>query len=199
MNDKKRVILGMTGATGQIIGIEILKILSDLERVETHLIISRVAGEIIHYESELKISEVKEKADEIYNNKEVGAPPASGSFKRAGMIVAPCSMKTLSALANAYSNNLIVRAGDVTLKERRKLITIPREKPLNSIHLKNMLKLSNAGGIIMPPVPSFYFKPEKVTDVVKEIALKAIDLLDIINRPLRTEWKGFEKTENSCP
>src|SRR3990172_4906159 len=161
-----RLIIGMSGASGAIYGIRLLEVLAAIKGIETHLIISEAGALNIQYETDWKLKDVKALADYCYDVHDIGARPASGSFKRDGMIIAPCSMKTLSALANSYTENLLVRAGDVTLKERRRLVIMARETPLHIGHLKNMERLTEMGAVIFPPVPAFYHKPRTIQDII---------------------------------
>jgi 4-hydroxy-3-polyprenylbenzoate decarboxylase len=168
-----RIIVGMTGATGQLYGITALKLLQDLD-LETHLVISNAANININQESDYTLSEVKDLADVTYDNKNVGAPPASGSFDAVGMLVTPCSMKSLSKIAHGSSGNLLTRSADVALKERRPLVVMPREKPLNRIHLENMLAVTDAGGIIVPPLPTFEERTDELDTVIAETVRRAL-------------------------
>lgn len=178
MTTPKRMIVGISGASGIIYGIELLKILRELE-IETHLVISK-AGEITRaYETELTSQGLKQLADYHYHTDNFAAPIASGSFKTMGMIVAPCSMRSLAEIAQSASSNLLTRAADVVLKERRKLVLLVREFPLNAGHLKNMLAVTEMGGIIAPPVPAFYTKPNDLSDMVKQTIGRTLDLFDI--------------------
>lgn len=171
----KRLIIAITGASGAVYGIKMLEILQSL-KIETHLIISASANITISTETKIKPIDLKNKASFFYNNSDIAAKIASGSFHTDGMIVAPCSMKTLSAIANGYEDGLISRAAAVCIKERRKLTLMVRETPLNSIQLENMLKLSNVGVNICPPVPAFYINPETVDDIVKHSVIRVLDL-----------------------
>lgn len=195
MTATKRMIVGISGASGIIYGIELLKILRELE-IETHLVISK-AGEITRaYETGLSSQELKQLADFYYHNENFAAPIASGSFKTMGMIVAPCSMSSLSAIANSSGNNLLTRAADVVLKERRKLVLLVREFPLNAGHLKNMLAVTEMGGIIAPPVPAFYTKPKDLQDMVTQTIGRTLDLFDVetYNFPRWGEDIGLQKS-----
>jgi len=174
----KQIILGITGASGSIYGIRLLAELNKLN-INTHLILSNWARETITIETEYTIGQVKEMADHVYEASNLAARVASGSFRTDGMIIAPCSMKTLSAIANGYADNLIARAADVTIKEGRKLIIVPRETPLSQIHLRNMLTLSELGVAIIPPIPAFYHKPNSIEDIVNHSVGKVLDNLNI--------------------
>lgn len=178
MTTPKRMIIGISGASGIIYGIQLLKILRELE-IETHLVVSK-AGEITRgYETDLSSQELKQLADFHYHNENLAAPIASGSFKTMGMIVAPCSMRSLGEIAHSSSTNLLTRAADVVLKERRKLVLLVRECPLNAGHLKNMLAVTEMGGIISPPVPAFYTKPQSLEEMVAHTVGRTLDLFDI--------------------
>ncbi|MFC2014277.1 UbiX family flavin prenyltransferase [Chloroflexota bacterium] len=184
------LIIGIAGATGAIYGIRLLKILADRKDIETHLIISN-AGEVnIRHETDLKIEDIKALADFNYDINDIGACLASGSCKRDGMIVAPCSVKTLSALANSYTENLLIRAGDVTLKERKRLVLLVRETPLHIGHIRNMERLSEMGAIIMPPVPAFYHRPKTIQDIIDHTVGKVLDIFDI-EHDLFERWSGL--------
>ena len=168
-SNTSRLIIGISGASGIIYGLRILEILKNLEdnkRPELHLVMSRSAEVTLAYETKMKTSEVHQLADIVHANKDISAAIASGSFKTDGMIIAPCSMKTLAEIAAGVTSNLLSRAADVTLKERRRLVCLTRETPLHSGHLKNMLALSEMGGIVAPPVPAFYTKPKTIDDIL---------------------------------
>ncbi|OGO25378.1 MAG: 3-octaprenyl-4-hydroxybenzoate carboxy-lyase [Chloroflexi bacterium RBG_16_50_9] len=183
------IIIGITGASGVIYGIRLLEVLSSMKDMETHLIISK-AGEItIKYETQWQINDVRKLASFSYDVDDISAGIASGSFLRDGMIIAPCTVKTMSALANSYCENLITRAGDVTLKERKKLVLMVREAPLHLGHLRNMERLTEMGAIIMPPVPAFYHKPETIQDMIDYTVGKMLDLFGI-KHDLFQRWSG---------
>ena len=180
--NKNRLIIGISGASGIIYGLtllQILKNLGDTKRPELHLVMSRSAEITLAYETRMKIKEVHQLADVVHANKDISASIASGSFKTDGMIIAPCSMKTLAEIASGVTNNLISRSADVTLKERRRLVCLTRETPLHIGHLKNMLALSEMGGIVAPPVPAFYAQPETIDDIVRHTAGRILDLFNI--------------------
>lgn len=178
MEKNKNIIVGITGASGVIYGIRLVEELKKLNHT-VHLILSQWAVKNIEIETECDVEVLRELADWCYDVNDLSAPIASGSYRNDGMVIAPCSMKTLSAIANGYSDNLISRAADVCIKERRKLIVVPRETPLSRIHLENMLKLSQAGVIILPPVPGFYFKPRTVDDIINHTVGKILDSMGI--------------------
>jgi 4-hydroxy-3-polyprenylbenzoate decarboxylase len=159
-------LIGINGATGAIYGIRMLQVVSGIPDVETHLVISPAGERTIEIETEYKAAQVKTLADHWYRFDDIGACLASGSFQNDGMIIAPCSMKSLSAIAHSYADNLLTRAADVALKERRRLVLLVRETPLHLGHLKNMISITEMGGIIMPPVPAFYHKPHTILDIV---------------------------------
>ncbi len=184
------LIIGITGATGSIYGIRLLEVLSGNKDVETHLIISEAGEMTIKYETDRSIKEIRKLATYSYDIGDVGARISSGSFQRDGMIVAPCTVKTMSALANSYNENLIIRAGDVTLKERKKLVLLVRETPLHIGHLRSMERLSEMGAIIMPPVPAFYHKPKTIQDIIDHTIGKALDMFGIKHN-LFQRWAGI--------
>jgi flavin prenyltransferase len=187
-----KILIGINGATGVIYGIRLLQVLSGMKGIETHLVISRAGEQIIEAETEYHVSEIRELASHWHPIDDIGACIASGSFKHEGMIIAPCSMKTLSALAHSYADNLLTRAADVTLKERRRLLLLVRETPLHLGHLKNMSLVTEMGGIIMPPVPAFYHNPRTIQDLIDHTIGKALDLLNI-EHDLFIRWAGTAK------
>lgn len=176
----KKIIVAITGASGAILGIRLLEELSKMQ-IETHLIISKWGQKTIQYETGYTVEQVCDIASKVYDSYNLAAAVSSGSFKNNGMVVVPCSMKTLAFIANGLSDNLISRAADVTIKERRKLIIIPRETPLSGIHIRNMLILSDLGASIIPPSMGFYHMPETVDDLVNHIVGKILDSLDLDN------------------
>jgi 4-hydroxy-3-polyprenylbenzoate decarboxylase len=189
--EKKRLIVGISGASGIIYGIrllELLKNIGDELRPETHLIMSRSAEITLAYETTLKVSDVQNLADATYANKDIGAALASGSFKTMGMIIAPCSVKTLAEIATGVTSTLLPRAADVILKERRRLVCMVRETPLHSGHLRNMLALSDMGAIIAPPVPAFYTKPASLDDMINHTVGRVLDLFEIETNAVK-RWK----------
>jgi 4-hydroxy-3-polyprenylbenzoate decarboxylase len=173
-----RLIIGISGSSGIIYGIRLLQILQQLS-IETHLIVTKAAQLTRAYETELTATELKSLADFYHPCNDISASIASGSFKTLGMIVAPCSMKTLAEIANGIGSNLLSRAADVVLKERRKLVLLPRETPLHLGHLNNMVQVTQMGGIIFPPVPAFYTKPKTIDDLVNETVGRVLSLFDI--------------------
>ncbi|HHW02312.1 MAG TPA: UbiX family flavin prenyltransferase [Thermoanaerobacterales bacterium] len=187
------IIVAISGASGAIYGIRILEELNK-KGVSSHLVISKWGKETIKTETNYTVEEVESLADFVYDEDDMAAPISSGSFKCDGMIVAPCSMKTLSGIAHGYTEDLIIRAADVTIKEKRKLILMVRETPLNPMHLENMLKLSQIGVTIMPPVPAFYTKPETLDDVINQTVGRVLDQFGIeINNMKRWGNLSIEK------
>ncbi len=189
MDKKKKIIIGIAGASGAIYGVRLLEILKKLG-IETHLTISKAASITIEKETKYKATEVRDLADYYYNCSDIGARIASGSFKTEGMIIAPCSMKTLSAVAHSFENTLMARAAGVILKEKRLLVLMPRETPLHSGYLENMLKLSNYGAIIAPPVPAFYSSPESIDDIIDHSVSRILDLFGL-DTGLAKRWEGL--------
>jgi 4-hydroxy-3-polyprenylbenzoate decarboxylase len=183
------IIIAITGATGAIYGIRLLEVLAPMREIETHLVISAAGEKTISCETPWKLADVKKLAAHSYNVTDIDAPIASGSFRRDGMIIAPCTIKTMSAIANSYDENLIVRAADVTLKERRKLVMMVRETPLHLGHLRNMERLTEMGAVILPPVPAFYHQPRTIQDIVDYTVGKTLDLFDI-RHELYRRWSG---------
>ncbi len=190
MEQRRRIIIGMSGASGAPIGIAILKALKSCPDVETCLILTDGAREIIRCETPHTLAEVTSLADKTYDIRDFTAPAASGTFPAEGMIIAPCSMKTAAGIACGYADNLLLRAADVTLKERRKLVLIAREAPLSTIHLRNLTVLSECGAVILPPVLSFYQHPETLEDQVTHIAGKALSHFGIVPDGFR-RWSGL--------
>jgi 4-hydroxy-3-polyprenylbenzoate decarboxylase len=189
----KRLIVGITGASGAAYGVRILERLSELP-VETHLIATRWARVTIEHETGRSWADVRALADVVHAEGDQAAAVSSGSFRTDGMVVAPCSVKTLGAIANGFAHNLVCRAADVVLKERRPLVLAVRETPLHSIHLRNMLTLSDMGVVIFPPTPAFYNKPESVDDIVDQTALRILDQFGL-DLPSATRWAGLAATD----
>ena len=187
----KRIVVGMTGATGAVLGVELLRRLQGCADVETHLVVSRWARATIHLETELSARDVESLADVVYSWDDQTAAISSGSFRVDGMVIAPCSMKTLAAIRMGYADGLIARAADVTLKERRRLVLVARETPLSQIHLENMLALARMGARIVPPMPAFYNHPASVGDIVDHIVARILDQFDI-ESPSAKRWTGLE-------
>ena len=184
-----RLIIGMSGASGVIYGIRLLEVLSRVEQVETHLVLSDSAKLNIAIETDRSAKEIQALADKVYSNRDIAARLASGSFKTDGMIVAPCAIKTLSAIANSYTDSLLVRAADVVLKERRRLVLVPRETPLHTGHCELLLKASQMGAILAPPMPAHYINPQTVDDLVDHHVGRILDLFDL-DPGLVQRWQG---------
>lgn len=184
-----RLIIGISGASGVIYGIRMLEMLRETEEVETHLIMSPYARMNIEIETDYSPQHVEALADVVHNHRNQAASISSGSFKTDGMIVAPCSMKTLSAIVNSYADSLIVRAADVVLKEQRKLVLMPREVPLHSGHCKLLYEASQLGAIIAPPMPAFYNQPKTIDDIVNHNVARVLDLYNIDTGGLK-RWTG---------
>ena len=185
-----RIIVGMSGASGMIYGIRLLEVLSEVEDCETHVVITNGAKLSITLETDRLIKDVEALANVVHNDQNLAASISSGSFQTAGMVIAPCSMKTLSGVANSYDDNLLVRAADVVLKERRKLILVPREMPLHAGHCRLLHEAASIGAIIAPPVPAFYTRPQSVEDIVDGTVGRLLDLLDIEN-DITGRWVGI--------
>jgi len=183
------IIVGITGATGTIYAVRLLEALKKFEHVNIHLVMSQWAQQNLITETKYDLEYINSLSDAVYDNFNMGAKISSGSFLTDAMLIVPCSMKTLSSIANGYCDNLIARAADVTLKEGRKLILSPRETPLSAIHLQNMLKLSQLGVKIVPPMPAFYNKPETVEDIINHQVMKLLDQLNL-SFPDGKRWKG---------
>ena len=182
----KRIVIGISGASGVIYGIKMLSLLQGKD-FQTHLIISESGRQNIEIETSYKADDVAAMADYTYDNRDVGAALASGSYLTQGMVVVPCTIKTLSGIANSYTNNLLVRAADVTLKEKRKLVLVVRETPLHVGHLSLMMKAANMGAHILPPIPSFYHQPKTIDDIIHQTIGKIFDYLGIEHN-LFTRW-----------
>ena len=172
------ILIAITGATGIKIAVKLLEFLNE-KKINTELIISKAAEIVIEKEADYNLSEIRKLATKCYDIQDLAAPPASGSYKIEAMVIVPCTMKTLAAIANGYADNLITRAADVTIKEKRKLVLIVRESPLSAIHLENMLKLARLGVIIAPPVPSYYIKPKSVEELVNYTVGRILDQIDV--------------------
>jgi 4-hydroxy-3-polyprenylbenzoate decarboxylase len=184
---RRKLIVGLTGASGIVYGIRLLETLRDAE-VETHLVMSKAAEMTLAYETDLKTRDVRALADHTYAIGDVGAPCSSGSFPSDGMIIAPCSMKTLAEIATGVTANLISRSADVVLKERRRLVLLARETPLTLVHLRNMTTVTEMGGIVAPPVPAFYARPADLDAMIDHTVGRVLDLFDIDTGGV-TRWK----------
>ena len=186
---QQRLLVAITGASGAIYGVRLLERLQDLP-VETHLIATRWARVTIEHETDYSFAQVKELADVTYSDDDQAAAVSSGSFLTRGMVIAPCSVKTLSAIATGFAYNLVCRAADVMLKERRPLVLVVRETPLHAIHLRNMLTLSEMGVTIAPPTPAFYHRPQEIDDIVDHTVLRILDQFDF-RLEASTRWQGL--------
>jgi 4-hydroxy-3-polyprenylbenzoate decarboxylase len=185
----RRFVIAITGASGAVFGIRALEMMRELPGVETHLILTRNGRATIGYETGRTVAEVRALADVVHSDGDLGSAVSSGSFRTEGMLVAPCSVKTLSGIANCFDDSLAVRAADVTLKERRRLILLLRETPLHAGHLRLMTEVTAAGAIVMPPVPAFYTHPTSIDDIVDHTVGRALDLLGLPAEQLR-RWSG---------
>lgn len=194
---RKRLIVALSGATGVIYGIRLLEVVKRLPDVEAHVVITPAAKRTILEETNSTVKDVEALAHVLYDYRDIGAAVASGSFHTHGMIVAPCSIKTMAALALSLADNLLVRAGDVTLKEGRPLIVAVRETPLHVGHLRLMTQLAEAGGIIFPPLPAFYNRPQTIDDLIDNTVGRILDRMGITGHGLVKEWRGLRKTGDS--
>ncbi len=188
----RRIIVAISGASGAVYGVRLLQVLRDTPDVESHLVVSGAGWRNVEEEHGLQRADIEALADHVHEIANIGASIASGSFQCTGMVVAPCSMRTLAAIAHGLSDNLITRAADVLLKERRRLVLMVRESPLSLIHLRNMVSASEAGAIICPPMPAFYLRPQSVDDIVDFSVARALDLLDVPHT-LAARWNGNEE------
>jgi flavin prenyltransferase len=187
----KRIIVGISGATGAIYGIRLLQILRSVTALETHLVLSPAARRTILLETAYSVEEVEAMATCVHRSSDIAASISSGSFRSSGMIVAPCSMKTVSGIATSYSDNLLLRAADVMLKDRRPLVLLVRETPMHLGHLRLLVKIAEMGGIVMPPVPAFYHRPTSLEDIVDHTLNRALDLLGVeLEQELFERWQG---------
>ncbi len=187
----KRLIVGISGASGVIYGIRLLEVLKSVEGVETHLVISGAGAQTMAIETEYKPADVNAMADVTYRINDIAAAISSGSYKTYGMVVIPCTMKTLAGIANSFSDNLLLRAADVVLKDRRRLIIVPRETPLHLGHLRLMTQLVEMGAIIAPPLPAFYHRPQSIDDIINQTVNRVLDLLEIdLTEDLFERWQG---------
>ena len=185
----RRIIVAISGASGAVYGVRLLQVLRDTPGIESHLVVSSAGWRNVEEEHGLQRTDIEALADHVHDIGNIGASIASGSFPCSGMVVAPCSMRTLAAIAHGLSDNLITRAADVVLKERRRLVLMVRESPLSLIHLRNMVSASEAGAIICPPMPAFYLRPQSVDDIVDFSVARALDLLDVPHL-LAARWQG---------
>jgi len=192
----KRIVVGITGATAVIYGIRLLEVLSDLS-VETHLVLSEQGKRNIRIETQFDVSTIESLSTHVHNIDDLGASISSGSFKTDGMVIVPCTIKTLSGVAHSYNDNLIVRAADVTLKEKRKLVVVVRETPLHKGHLEMMCRVADLGGIILPPIPAFYHGPNSLDDIIDHAVGKILDQFDIEHSLFR-RWSEVPSQMIAC-
>lgn len=187
----KRLIVGLSGASGAIYGVRLLQVLRDVAEVETHLVMSQAARQTLSLETDLSLRDVQALADVVHDARDIAASISSGSFKTAGMVILPCSIKTLSGIVNSYTDTLVTRAADVVLKERRPLVLCVRETPLHLGHLRLMTQAAELGAVIMPPVPAFYHRPQTLDDVINQTVNRVLDQFDIdLPEDLFTRWQG---------
>ncbi|MBC8946258.1 MULTISPECIES: UbiX family flavin prenyltransferase [Xenorhabdus] len=192
----KKLIVGLTGASGAIYGIRLLQVLQPVEDIETHLVISQSARQTLALETDYTLREVQALADVVHDNRDIAASISSGSFKTSGMVILPCSIKTLSGIVHSYTDGLITRAADVVLKEGRKLVLGVRETPLHLGHLRLMTQAAEVGAVIMPPVPAFYHRPECIQDIIDQTVNRVLDQFDIeLPEDLFNRWQGAKLTD----
>ncbi len=197
MTSQKRLIIAITGATGAVYGVRLLEVLRAVPEIQTHLMLSEAGVLNLHQELDMSRKQVGLLADVVHNVRDIGASIASGSFQSEGMIVAPCSMKTLASVAHGLSDNLITRAADVVLKERRRLVLMVRETPFNLAHLRNMTAVTEMGGIIFPPLPGFYQHPKSIAEMVDHTVGRVLDLF-AIPHALTPRWNGLKASNESA-
>lgn len=188
---KKRLIVGITGATGAVYGVKILETIREIPELESHVVLSEAGALNLWHELRMRRRELEKLADAAYHPNDIAAAIASGSFLTEGMVIAPCSMKTLAAVAHAHADDLLSRAADVVLKERRRLVLLTRETPLNLAHLRNMTAVSEMGGIIFPPVPAFYALPKSIDELVAHTVARVLDLFGVHSAKL-ARWQGMK-------
>lgn len=193
MSQKKRLIVAITGASGTLYGVRLLQLLRAMPDWETHLVMSSSGALTASQEIDMKRADIEALADVVHNVKDIGAAVSSGSFRTAGMVIAPCSMKTLASVAHGLADNLISRAADVILKERRRLVLMARETPFNLAHLRNMTAVTEMGGIVFPPVPAFYARPDSIEAMVDHTVGRVLDLFDIEHHDLVRRWEGLQR------
>ena len=192
-----KLVVGISGASGAIYGLRILEVLKHVG-IETHLVMSDSAKRTIAYETDYTLDAVKDLANEVHDINDIGASIASGSFRHDGMVIAPCSIKTLSAVANSFATNLLIRAADVTLKERRTLVLMVRETPLHLAHLRLMTLATEIGAVLVPPLPAFYHQPKKLEDIINQSVNKALDQFDLgLELDLFKRWTGNEERQRA--
>lgn len=194
----RRLIVGISGASGVIYGIRLLEVLQGVADVETHLVVSTAAAQTIGLETDYSVADVEALADTVYRFRDIAAAIASGSFRTAGMVVIPCSIKTLAGIAHSYSDNLMLRAADVVLKDRRRLVLVPRETPLHLGHLRLLTQVAEMNAIVAPPMPAFYHQPQTVDEIVNQTVNRVLDLFDItLPQDLFQRWQGAKASNES--
>ena len=194
----RRLIVGISGASGVIYGIRLLEVLKGVEDVESQLVMSTAAAQTIGLETAYNPAEVEALADVVYRFRDIAAAISSGSYKTAGMVVIPCSMKTLAGIAHSYSDNLLLRAADVVLKDRRKLVLVPRETPLHLGHLRLLVQVAEMNAIVAPPLPAFYHRPQTVDDIINQTVNRVLDLFGIeLPQDLFQRWQGARESYES--
>jgi flavin prenyltransferase len=192
----KRLIVGISGASGAIYGVRLLQVLRDVADIETHLVMSPAARQTLSLETDFSLRDVQAMADVVHDDRDIAASISSGSFKTAGMVVLPCSIKTLSGIVNSYTDGLLTRAADVVLKERRPLVLCVRETPLHLGHLRLMTQAAELGAVIMPPVPAFYHAPKSLDDIINQTVNRVLDQFDItLPEDLFTRWQGGDASK----
>ncbi|MBI6548664.1 UbiX family flavin prenyltransferase [Xenorhabdus lircayensis] len=192
----KKLIVGLTGASGAIYGVRLLQVLQPVEGIETHLVISQSARQTLALETDYNLRDVQALADVVHDNRDIAASISSGSFKTLGMVILPCSIKTLSGIVHSYTDGLITRAADVVLKEGRKLVLGVRETPLHLGHLRLMTQAAEIGAVIMPPVPAFYHRPDHIQDIIDQTVNRVLDQFDIdLPEDLFNRWQGAKPIE----
>ncbi|AFH92393.1 TPA: UbiX family flavin prenyltransferase [Providencia stuartii] len=187
----KKLIIGLTGASGAIYGVRLLEVLKPVKNVETHLVMSAAARQTLSLETHYSVKEVQQLADHHYDSRDIAAAISSGSFRTTGMVIMPCTMKTLSGIVHSYTDTLVTRAADVVLKEGKKLVLGVRETPLHLGHLKLLVQAAEMGAVIMPPMPAFYHQPKSIQDIVDQTVNRILDQFDIeLDQDLFTRWQG---------
>ncbi len=195
----QRLIVAITGASGAIYGVRILQALRNIDGCESHLVLSSAGGLTAQQELDMTRAEIEALADVVHGSRDIGATVASGSFATVGMVVAPCSMKSLAGIAHGLADNLVARAADVVLKERRRLVLMTRETPLNLAHLRNMVAVTEMGAIVCPPVPAFYTRPATIDDLVDHTVARVLDLFELEHRVALKRWPGLKPGTSDLP
>ncbi len=190
MSAPRRIIVAISGASGAVYGARLLQVMQPMPGIETHLVVSDAGWRNLEHELDMDRASIEALAHQVHDVRNVGAAIASGSFQCAGMVIAPCSMRTLAAVAHGLSDNLLTRAADVVLKERRRLVMLVRESPLHLTHLRNMVAVTEMGAIVCPPLPAFYLRPASISDIVDHSVARALDLLDVPH-DLAPRWEGL--------